>query len=362
MVEAKAGNTQLDAEQIEGYVDIARNHGIDAVLTISNQFSTRPEHHPIKVNGAKLRKVGLYHWSWTYILTEAVLQIRNRGISDPDQAYILGELVRFLEHERTGVLSFDQMPSEWKDVCSAIQLQSGVNKRTDGIGDVVTGWQELTRAMALKLSTAVGKEVKVHLPRKHEKDPSLRASHDIALLCDESRLEDYFEVPDAADRIKVEADAAKRTLKASMYLKAPTDKTLPRATVTWLVKQLAKCAEPASVMVTAKWPGRMPDTVQPLSALPEDKNAILEPSGKKMPLGFEVALVRDLQGRFNRNRVFVEEAVQILPDFYELAGQHLSQWRPKPPQIKRKDDEVGEPALGAARPETPTGPPAEIAD
>ncbi len=73
IVEAKVGNTNLDAAQIEAYLDIAREVGADAVITVSNQFVTVPTHHPVTVSKTKLRSVGLYHWSWTFLLTEALL-------------------------------------------------------------------------------------------------------------------------------------------------------------------------------------------------------------------------------------------------------------------------------------------------
>jgi hypothetical protein len=43
------------------------------------------------------------------VLTEAVVQKEHRGISDPDQAYILGELIRYLSDPRSGAVSFEGM-------------------------------------------------------------------------------------------------------------------------------------------------------------------------------------------------------------------------------------------------------------
>jgi hypothetical protein len=40
----------------------------------------------------------------------------HRGIADPDQAYILGELIRYLEHPRSGALEFEDMGSSWVSV------------------------------------------------------------------------------------------------------------------------------------------------------------------------------------------------------------------------------------------------------
>ena len=69
--------------------------------------------HPTKVDKRKLRKVALHHLSWSQVLAEAVMQKEFRGVADPDQAWILGELIRYLEHSRSGALEFDDMGESW---------------------------------------------------------------------------------------------------------------------------------------------------------------------------------------------------------------------------------------------------------
>src|SRR3546814_4294733 len=47
LVEAKIGKAEIEAEQVERYLTIARAHKVDAVLTISNQFVALPTHSQI---------------------------------------------------------------------------------------------------------------------------------------------------------------------------------------------------------------------------------------------------------------------------------------------------------------------------
>src|SRR5690606_17799529 len=68
LIEAKIGGSELTADQVEAYLGLAKNLGVDALITISNQFSTLPTHHPVTVNKQKLRSVSLYHFSWLAIL------------------------------------------------------------------------------------------------------------------------------------------------------------------------------------------------------------------------------------------------------------------------------------------------------
>jgi hypothetical protein len=86
LVEVKTGANQLQAPQLEAYLDIARDNGFDAVLTISNEIAAIPGTHPTAVDRRKTKKVAIHHLSWTQVLTEAVMQKVHRGVGDPDQA------------------------------------------------------------------------------------------------------------------------------------------------------------------------------------------------------------------------------------------------------------------------------------
>ena len=93
LVECKVADQQLTAEQMEMYLDLARANSIDAVLSISNHYATKSSDYPIELDRKKRRKMAIHHWSWVRVLTEAEVQKQYRGVKDPDQAYILGELI-----------------------------------------------------------------------------------------------------------------------------------------------------------------------------------------------------------------------------------------------------------------------------
>lgn len=109
LVEAKVGSNDLTNAQIEGYLALARSNGIDAVITVSNQFTPLPTHHPLNIS-ASLTKVGLFHWSWGYVITQAQLLREQGAVVDREQRILLSELQRFLLHPSSGVKEFDQMP------------------------------------------------------------------------------------------------------------------------------------------------------------------------------------------------------------------------------------------------------------
>ena len=110
LVEVKTGSNELATEQLENYLDVAREQGFNALLTISNEIPAIAGQHPTKVDKRKLRKVEIHHLSWSQVLAEAVMQKEFRGVADPDQAWILGELIRYLEHTRSGGRVVDRGP------------------------------------------------------------------------------------------------------------------------------------------------------------------------------------------------------------------------------------------------------------
>ena len=60
LVEVKTSTNDLGREQIESYVDLARDNGFNAVLTISNQLAPSADVHPVEVDKRKLKKVAVH--------------------------------------------------------------------------------------------------------------------------------------------------------------------------------------------------------------------------------------------------------------------------------------------------------------
>ena len=130
LVEVKTDNAPLKTEQVNAYLDLAREHDFDSLVTISNQITAGPDDVPVEVDGRKLRSVNLVHLSWWRILTEAVLQHQYRGVKDPDQAWVLNELIAYLEHEKSGAVGFEDMGKQWVSVRNA--ARDGTLRPTDG--------------------------------------------------------------------------------------------------------------------------------------------------------------------------------------------------------------------------------------
>jgi hypothetical protein len=83
LVEVKTGGAPLTADQVARYLEIAKEHGFDGVLTISNDITRDAFTSPLVVDRRKTKRIGLWHLSWWQILTEAIVQHRHRKVSDP---------------------------------------------------------------------------------------------------------------------------------------------------------------------------------------------------------------------------------------------------------------------------------------
>ncbi|MBL4708391.1 MAG: hypothetical protein JKY48_08150 [Flavobacteriales bacterium] len=333
LVESKIGNAELTTEQVEEYLDLAKQNGINALITISNQFATTPTHHPVKVAKNKVRSVELYHFSWLSLKSKAVLLTGNKGIDDPEQAFILSELVRYLDHDSSGVSSMTKMPSCWKDVCHSVQQGAALNRNAELVKQSVSGWHQLLRHLALNLSMAIGQPVKIALSRAREKNAELNFAEDCNHFAKESNLCAEFDIPNAASKLIFSADCIRRTINISMKLEAPKDKSKATASINWITRQL-KGMELTSVSVRAYWPNRIPMTAAPLVETIENPSILIPPGVKTLPTYLEVIRVVDLSGRFKGAKTFVEDSSREFPSYYQDVGQHLLKWVAKAPKVK----------------------------
>lgn len=332
IIESKIGKAELNKDQVEAYLDIAKQHNIDAVITVSNLSVADPSHHPLQVSKVKTRNVGLFHWSWMHLITEAIMWTKHYGVSDSDQGYILSEFVRYLQHPSSGVGSFDRMCGEWKDVCTTIQHGMPVIKTSKGVVESIGCWHQFVRSLSLEMSVAVGHSVTVPLRREHNFDPQKRLLDDALALANDHIVETEFDIPNAASRIRLCADIKRRTVSASMRLRAPEDKVRAKARINWIFSQLKNCSDD-SLIIKVIWPSRMPDTFATLGKLRENLEAAISDKSDAAPIAFEVIMTHDLAGRFKGAQTFVEDTQVLLLQFYEKIGQHLREWVAQPPKL-----------------------------
>jgi hypothetical protein len=336
LIESKIGNAELTNEQVEEYLLLAKQHKIDAVITISNQFSTTPTHHPLKIQKSKTKSVELYHFSWLSLKSKAVLLTGEKGIEDPEQAYILSELVRYLGHDYSGITALNKMPALWKELCNTVQNGGSLNKNSDCVIDSVAGWHQLLRHLSLNLSMAIGQPVDISLTKQRERNADLNFLEDCNRLVKTCEFKAEFNVPHAASKLVFSADVTRKVVSISMKLEAPKDKSRATASINWLSRQLKNKAK-GNLSIRAYWPKRIPVSMVKLSEIIENPSSIIPPNVSELPTYFEVVRVIDMGARFKGAKTFVEDVSKEFPKFYHDAGQHLTRWIAKAPKIKEQE-------------------------
>ena len=346
LIEGKVNNAELDEQQLNDYLRRARDHKFDAVITISNQFVALPEHHPVAVDGKLTRRIGLYHWSWTYLLTQAELLLESEGIEDEDQHYILREVVAYFDSDKSGVKGFTEMNAEWGDLVQRCRSDARLSRTADEVVNTISSWHQEQRELCLRLWPLVRARAELKLPRAHKRDPKKRLSDDCALLCKDKRLTSSIVVPHAAAPMEIVADLNRRIITCEMGLNAPEDRKSTKARVNWLIRQIptAQGGDESAIWIQAKRPGRSSETARTVAELRTDPVAIDDGStASSPPTSFVLWMQIDDARAFGGKRKFVEELEKLVPGFYERVGQHLKAWVPPAPKVKREVEDAPEP-------------------
>jgi len=334
LVEVKTGANELQREQLENYLDVAREHHFDALITISNEIPPAAGMHPTPVDGRKLRTVSLHHLSWTEVLAMAVMQKDFRGVADPDQAWILGELIRYLEHPKSGAVEFSDMGASWVAVRDAVA--TGTLRKTDkDAAQVASRFDALLRFCSLKLGQRLGAEVTQVLTRAELANQSVRSAALTDMLVGEGVLRGELRIPNTVSPLTVTADLRGGRVTGSFDIDAPREgKSATR--VSWLLRQLKEA--PDTVRVESFAFHQHGGKAELLRTVRENPAVLVADPGKELK-SFTVAHL----GKMGVNRLagragFIDSVMEAVLSSYDLIGQHLKDWSAAPPRLRQPDE------------------------
>lgn len=247
LLETKTGSNALRPDQVEAYVDVAVNRGFDAVVTLSNEIAVIGGDHPAAVDRKRLKKVALHHLSWAEVLHEARMQALHRGVEDRHQAWILHELIRYLEHPKSGAATFDDMGPAWVQVREAVR--SGTLRAANAkIADVVRSWDRLTQHLAMRLTSELGVPAWVVVSRALSADAAARQKEAVSKVLEDGTLQAHLRIQRAAGVLHVVADLKTNKVRVSVDLDAPREGGASRR-VNWLLRQLKSAPDDLFVEV-----------------------------------------------------------------------------------------------------------------
>ena len=302
------------------------------MITISNEIPPVAGQHPTKVDKRKLSKVALHHLSWTQVLAEAVMQKEFRGVADPDQAWILGELIRYLEHSRSGAMEFDDMGDSWVGARRGRRRHAAAHRQ--GHRDVVARFDALLRFASLSLGRQLGTEVVPVLSRKEQADPALRAQALTQMLCQTGQLVGAIRIPDTVGQLVVTADLRASKVTCHVDLDAPREGR-PTTRVNWLIRQL-KNAPDAARVESFNSHARGSSAAELLAAVRENPGLLVTDPNREIRT-FRVATARPLGTKRGRGRgAFIDSVLAACDDFYAEVLQDLKAWSATPPKLRQR--------------------------
>jgi hypothetical protein len=271
------------------------------------------------------------------VLTEAIVQHRYRGISDPDQAWILGELIAYLDSSASGAGGFEDMGDKWVTVRKAAH-DGTLRQNNPEARSVAERWEEFTQYLCLGLSQDLGRSV--ISPRPRGQTASARLDESVKQLAAEGILTAVIRVPDAIGDIRLRADLRSRQTFTSVTIDAPREgRAKPR--VNWLLRQLGDA--PADLRIEAAFPNARETTSLLLGDAREEPDRLLYPADpKREPRSFTITLGRPMgQKRGKTEGSFVRETRAQTFDFYREILQQLKPWQARPPKLRGSEESEG---------------------
>ena len=317
------------------------------MVTISNQIVPETGEHPVDVPRRKLQKVALHHISWVALLTEAVIVHEHRGVEDPDQAWILRELIAYLEHPQSGAMEFADMGSHWTSIRDSARAGT-LTAHSDGVDDVVDRWDEFSRYLCLHLGRELGGDVQQVLSRRDRSDPARRRARLVGELADKGTLQCTLRVPSVVADIDIAADLTTRMVTASLYVDAP-ESGGPERESTGSCGSFARKRPVTSTTCESTRTSSHALLPSPISS----ENWLRTRTRRCWKIGraappVQVTLTRTMGVQRNAGaRSFVGSVTALLDEFYRSVAQELKAWTPPAPRLPEQQH--------SAEPEAPAG-------
>ncbi len=290
---------------------------------------------------------------------EAIVQQRYRGISDPDQEWILRELIHYLSSEASGAVGFEDMGEKWVPVRNA--ARDGSQRKDDAAArGVAERWEQFTNYLCLSLSQELGANVTISRPRTQT--TPVRLDELVQSLETRGELTFTLRIPDAAGPVTIRSDLRSRQTFVSVSVDAPGEGRT-KARFNWLLRQLK--VGPDDLLIEASFPNGRATTAAKLGEIRADPSPLYyPPDPKREPREFVVTQSKPMgQRRGRAEGSFVRETSTQTARFYRDIVQNLKAWHApapslhtetEPPADAPAPEHVITPAWASDQPLTPT--------
>jgi stress response protein SCP2 len=327
LVETKTNGNALKADQVQAYMDIAARRGYEAVITLSNDVAL--EGSPlvdVKVDGRRKHKVALWHLSWAEVAHQAQMLIRHEGVGNAAHAWLLQELLYYLQHDNSGCHGFQNMGPAW------VPVRNGIDDETLCQGDsraleVVESWERLIRQVCLGLGGELGQKVLPVQRSRRGADPGARRSRLADQLCLDGKLHAELRIEGTPGILAISADLRTGRLRTSIEIPAP-EQGYPLSWAKRLIRSLADA--PATLHIETLVDGEQGGPRGTLERLrPEPADMLPKDSGTRIT-GFRLSLIKSMgSSRGNAESGFIRSVDDAVHRFYSTVVIHLDRAVPR---------------------------------
>ncbi|MFJ4864248.1 TerD family protein [Streptomyces sp. NPDC088748] len=320
LVETKTHGNPLKDEQVQQYMDIAARRGYEAVITLSNDVAL--DGSPVvdvKIDGRRKHKVSLWHLSWAEVAHQAQMLIRHEGVGNAAHAWLLQELLEYLQHENSGCHGFQNMGPAWVPVRKGIEDET-ISPDDVRAVDVVESWERLIRQVCLRLGGELGQKALPVQRTRRDSDPRARRVAAASALCADGRLSAELRVDGTSSVIAVTADLRTGKVRTSVDIPAP-EGSYPLATAKRLLRVLAEAPADLHVQSLLEGENGPRGTLERLRPEPGD----LLPKDGSAPTGFRLSLIKGMGNtRGNTESGFIRGVDGAVDRFYQGVVAHLA--------------------------------------
>ncbi|MFE9771328.1 TerD family protein [Streptomyces sp. NPDC005931] len=329
LVETKTNGNAIKAEQVQAYMDIAARRGYEAVITLSNDVAL--EGSPlvdVRIDGRRKHKVALWHLSWAEVAHQAQMLIRHEGVGNAAHAWLLQELLHYLQHENSGCHGFQNMGAAW------VPVRNGIDDETLCQGDpraleVVESWERLIRQVCLSLGGELGRKVLPVQRSRRGADPGVRRTHLADQLCLEGRLQAELRIEGTPGVLAITADLRTGKLRTSIEIPAP-EQGYPLTRAKRLVRRLADA--PADLHIETLVEGEAGGPRGTLERLRPEPADMLPKNGTQIT-GFRLSLFKGMgSSRGNAESGFIRSVDDAVHRFHATVVAHLDRPALRRPQ------------------------------
>lgn len=320
LVETKTNGNALKPDQVQAYMDIAARRGYEAVITLSNDVAL--EGSPlvdVRIDRRRKHKVALWHLSWAEVVHQAQMLIRHEGVGNAAHAWLLQELLQYLQHENSGCHGFQNMGAAW------VPVRRGIDDETLCRGDaraleVIENWERLVRQVCLRLGGELGQKVLPVQRARRGSDPSARRSELADHLCEEGRLGAEIRIEGTPGVLAISADLRTGKLRTSIEVPA-AEPGYPLSRAKRLVRRLSEAPADLHIETLVDGEGAGPrGTLERLRPEPAD---ILPRDGAQIT-GFRLSLFKGMgNGRGSAETGFIRSVDEAVDRFHAQVVAHL---------------------------------------